>query len=51
MKDYKDRNNFVQELLFGNPSFPCSSAFEKYTTKTELCNGKIYIKNYTLDYS
>ena len=25
-------------------SFPCQNAFEKFTTKTELCNGKSYIK-------
>ena len=25
-------------------SFPCQNAFKKCTTKTELCNGKSYIK-------
>ena len=33
-----------QELLFGNASFPCQNAFEKCTTKTELCKNKSYIK-------
>ena len=33
-----------QELFFGNASFPCQNAFEKCTTKTELCKNKSYIK-------
>ena len=33
-----------QELPLVNASFPCQNAFEKGTTKTELCNGKSYIK-------
>ena len=33
-----------KELPFGNTSCPCQNAFEKCTTKTELCNGKSYIK-------
>ena len=43
MKDYKKRNNFI---LRGNflVLFPCQNAFEKCTTKTELRNGKSYIK-------
>ena len=45
MKDYKKRTNFVLRTLpFGNASFPCQNAFEKCTTKNELCNGKTYIK-------
>ena len=33
-----------KELPLGNASFPCQYAFEKGTTKTELYNGKSYIK-------
>ena len=44
MKDYKERNNFILRLPFGNTSFPCQHGFEKCTTKSELCNGKSYIK-------
>ena len=46
MKDFKERNNFVQELLFGNALFPCQNAFEKCTKKAELCNGKSFIKTF-----
>ena len=38
-----EKVSFV-ELPFGNAPFPCQNAFEKCTTKTELCNGKSYIK-------
>ena len=49
MKDYKERNNFILRLPFGNALFPCENGFEKCTTKTEVCNGKSYIKNlYTI---
>ena len=45
MKDYKERNNFIQEVPFENVSLSCQNAFEKCTTKTGLCNGYInYIK-------
>ena len=44
VKDYKDRNNFTLSTVFGNASIPCQNAFENCTTKTELCNGKSYIK-------
>ena len=52
MKDYKERNNFIQEVLFGNASFSCQNAFRNCTTKSELFNGKSYFKKlYTLDCS
>ena len=35
MKEYKERNNAL---------FLCQNAFEMCITKTELCNGKSYIK-------
>ena len=44
MKDYKERKNFILRTTFGNASFPCQNAFEKCTTKTELCNPKKCIK-------
>ena len=44
VKDYKEGNNFIPSTTFGNASFPCRNAFEKGTTKTEICNGKSYIK-------
>ena len=44
VKDYKERNNFILNTTFGNTLSPCQNAFEKTTTKTELCNGKRYIK-------
>ena len=34
----------VLETCFGSTSIPCSDAFEKCTTKTELFNGKRYTK-------
>ena len=37
VKDYKDRSNLILSTTFGNVSFPCRNAFEKYTTKTGLC--------------
>ena len=40
MKDYKGRSNFILR----NASLPCQDAFEKCTTKIELCNDKSYIK-------
>ena len=43
MKDYREIQG-EEELPFGNASFPCKNAFEICTTKTELCNGKSYIK-------
>ena len=45
VEDYKERNNFILRANFGNALFPCQNAFEKCTTKTELLNGKSYIKN------
>ena len=44
VKDYKLRNNFILRTAFGNALFPCQNWFEKCTTKTELFNGKSYIK-------
>ena len=46
MKDYKERNNFILRTTF----WKCivlmpQNAFEKCSTKTELCNRKSYIKN------
>ena len=40
VKDYKERNNFILTTTFGTALFQCHNAFEKCTTKTELCNGK-----------
>ena len=34
MKDYKESNNFIKKLPFGNVSFSCQNAFEKCITKT-----------------
>ena len=34
----------LHSTTFGNASFSCQNAFEKCTAKTELCNGKNYIK-------
>ena len=48
VKDYKERNDLILRrtiLLFGNALLPCQSASEKCTTKTDICNGKSYIKN------
>ena len=43
-KTIRRRNNLIQELPFGNVSFPCQNAFKKCTTKTKIFNGKSYIK-------
>ena len=43
--------NFILRLPLGNGLFPCQNAFEKSTPKTELCNGKSYIKKNTIDCS
>ena len=42
VKDYELRNNFI--LRTANALFPCQNSFEKCTTKTELFDGKSYIK-------
>ena len=47
-KDYKERNDLILRrtiLSFGNALLPCQSASEKCSTKTDICNGKSYIKN------
>ena len=44
VKDYKERNNFILSTTFGNASFPCQNVFQKFNTKSELCNGKSYNK-------
>ena len=44
VKDYNERNNFILSITFKNASFSCQNAFENRTAKTELCNGKNYIK-------
>ena len=44
VKDYKEWNYFILGTAFGNASFLCENAFEKFSTKTELFNGKRYIK-------
>ena len=44
VKDYKERNSFILSTAFGNASFPCQNGFENCTTKTELSNGKSYVK-------
>ena len=38
-KQFHSKNYFLQNALF-----PCQNALQKCTTKTELCNGKSYIK-------
>ena len=44
MKDYKERNKFILRTTFGNASFPFQNEFKKCTAKTNLSNGKSYIK-------
>ena len=44
MKDIRRGTISFEELPFGNALFPCQNAFEKCTTKTELCNGRSCIK-------
>ena len=44
MKDYKERNNFILTTTFWKYLVPIPKAFKKCTKKTELCNGKSYIK-------
>ena len=44
MEDYKERNNFILKLPFGYALFSFQNAFEKCTTKPELCHRKSYIK-------
>ena len=39
VEDYNERNNFILQTAFEMPN-----AFEKCTTKSELFNGKSYIK-------
>ena len=34
----------ITSLPHGNALFPCKNAFERCTIKSELCNGKGYIK-------
>ena len=38
-KLFHSKNYFLQ-----NAPFPCQNPFQKCITKTELCNGKSYIK-------
>ena len=48
VKDYKETNDLILRrtiLSFGNALLPCQSASEKCSTKTDICNGKSYIKN------
>ena len=45
VKDYKEKKNFILSTKFWNATFPSQNAFENCTTKTELCNGKSYIKS------
>ena len=46
VKDYKERNNFIQELPFGNALFPCKNAFVKCTTKAKhlIAKDMLYIR-------
>ena len=44
VKDYKERINFILSTTFGHASFPRQNALEKCTKKTEIYNGKSYIK-------
>ena len=44
MKDYKESNIIILRSTLSTTSFLCQNAFEKCTTKTELCSGKSYIK-------
>ena len=43
--------NFILRTTFRKWLIPMPNAFEKSTTKTELCNGKSYIKKDTIDCS
>ena len=40
MKDHKERDSFILRTNFWKCLVPSQNAFEKYTTKTELFNGK-----------
>ena len=42
------KKNARENTRRGNDSFPCQNVFEKYTTKTELCNGTSLSKSYIL---
>ena len=44
MKDHKERRNSILRNTFWKCLVTKKNAFEKCTTKTELCNGKSYIK-------
>ena len=44
MKDYKEWNNFIQEVPSGNVSFPYQNTFEKCTTKLNFVKDKSYVK-------
>ena len=43
-EDYKERGNFIARTTSWKCRVPCQNAFEKCTTKNELCNGKSYIR-------
>ena len=44
MKDYKEKNNFIRKTTFWKCMVSMPNAFEKCTTKTELCNSENCIK-------
>ena len=44
VKDYKERNNFILRTNFCKCLIPMPKCVKKCTTKTELFNGKSYIK-------
>ena len=44
MKDYKERNNVFLSTTFLKCLVPMPNAFQKCNAKTELCNGKNYVK-------
>ena len=44
MKHYKKRNNFILRTTYWKCLVPRHNAFEKCTTKIELCNDNMYIK-------
>ena len=50
MKDYKDRNNFILRLPFGNASFPCLG-LKSAPQKVNIVMAKAISKSYTLDCS
>ena len=51
MKDYKETNNFILKLPFGNASFPCQMRLKGAPQKLNFVMAKAISKRYTLDCS